>query len=73
MWTGLIEKIKIEKKKKQQNLGTTCFRRRRNPLHLCMERYKKLQKIWLGHSIAEEIAHQLESSTKLYGVEWFNF
>ncbi len=48
---------------------STSFRRG-NPLHLRAESYKKLQKLWLGHSVAEEIAHQLESSTQLLVIEW---
>ncbi|XP_069773436.1 E3 ubiquitin-protein ligase UBR1 isoform X2 [Narcine bancroftii] len=33
--------------------------RRGNPLHLCVERYKKLQQLWLQHRILEEITrHQ---------------
>ncbi|XP_062910214.1 E3 ubiquitin-protein ligase UBR1 isoform X1 [Mobula hypostoma] len=34
---------------------TDQFLRRGNPLHLCTERYKKLQQLWLQHRILEEI------------------
>jgi E3 ubiquitin-protein ligase UBR2 len=44
--------------------------RRGNPLHLCPDRYRKLQKLWLNHSIPEEIAHCLESNTNLLSIDW---
>lgn len=44
--------------------------RRGNPLHLCHENYRKLQKLWLSHGIPEEIAHSLESNTHIVIVEW---
>ncbi|KAI0239314.1 E3 ubiquitin-protein ligase UBR2 [Lamellibrachia satsuma] len=44
--------------------------RRGNPLHLCMERYRKLQKLWLTHSIPEEIVHLLEANSNLMAIEW---
>ncbi|PSN37650.1 E3 ubiquitin-protein ligase UBR2 [Blattella germanica] len=44
--------------------------RRGNPLRLCPERYKKLQLLWLGHGIHEEIARALESSTNLMTTQW---
>ena len=48
----------------------TC--RRGNPLHLCHERYQKLQKLWMSHGIAEEIVHLLESNTNLMSFDWQN-
>ena len=48
----------------------TC--RRGNPLHLCPERYQKLQKLWMSHGIAEEIVHLLESNANLMSFEWHN-
>ncbi|KAK2173591.1 hypothetical protein NP493_864g01019 [Ridgeia piscesae] len=44
--------------------------RRGNPLHLCMERYRKLQKLWLNHSVPEEIVHLLEANSNLMAIEW---
>jgi len=46
------------------------FLRRGNPLHLCMERYRKLQKLWLNHSVPEEIVHLLEANSNLMAIEW---
>ncbi|XP_070569503.1 E3 ubiquitin-protein ligase UBR2-like [Ptychodera flava] len=46
--------------------------RRGNPLHLCQDRYRKLQKLWLLHGIPEEIAHQLESNNSLQTIDWQN-
>lgn len=44
--------------------------RRGNPLHLCEERYKKLQTQWLTHSIYEEIARAIESSNNIMATQW---
>lgn len=44
--------------------------RRGNPLYLCPERYNKLQKLWLNHGIAEEVAHSLESNRNLLTIDW---
>ncbi|XP_017779265.1 PREDICTED: E3 ubiquitin-protein ligase UBR2 isoform X2 [Nicrophorus vespilloides] len=44
--------------------------RRGNPLHLCQERYKKLQTQWLSHSIHEEIARYIESSNNIVPAQW---
>ena len=44
--------------------------RRGNPLHLCPDRYHKLQKLWLRHSIPEEIAHSLELNANLLSIDW---
>ena len=46
------------------------FPRRGNPLHLCDERYMKLQKLWASHGVAEEIVHLMESNNNLMNVEW---
>lgn len=46
--------------------------RRGNPLHLCLERYKKLHKMWLSHGIPEEIAHALESNSNILSTDWHN-
>nr|XP_009484512.1 PREDICTED: E3 ubiquitin-protein ligase UBR2 [Pelecanus crispus] len=44
--------------------------RRGNPLHLCKERFKKIQKLWQQHSITEEIAHAQEANQTLVGIDW---
>lgn len=44
--------------------------RRGNPLKLCREKYKKLQMLWLNHSIHEEIARAIESSTSIVTTQW---
>lgn len=44
--------------------------RRGNPLRLCHERYKKLQTLWLSHSIHEEIARSIETSSHIVATQW---
>ncbi|MEE6474040.1 hypothetical protein FKM82_010261 [Ascaphus truei] len=44
--------------------------RRGNPLHLCKERFKKIQKLWQQHNITEEIGHAQEANQTLAGIEW---
>ncbi|XP_023401428.1 E3 ubiquitin-protein ligase UBR2 isoform X10 [Loxodonta africana] len=44
--------------------------RRGNPLHLCTERFKKIQKLWQQHSITEEIGHAQEANQTLVGIDW---
>ncbi|XP_072121138.1 E3 ubiquitin-protein ligase UBR2 isoform X2 [Mobula birostris] len=44
--------------------------RRGNPLHLCKERYRKLQKLWQQHSITEEIGRAQEANQTLVGIDW---
>ncbi len=46
------------------------FFRRGNPLHLCQERYRKIQKLWRQHSITEEIGHAQEANQTLVGIDW---
>uniref|UniRef100_T1JGA7 E3 ubiquitin-protein ligase n=1 Tax=Strigamia maritima TaxID=126957 RepID=T1JGA7_STRMM len=46
--------------------------RRGNPLHLCSVRYKKLHHLWLGHGVAEEIAHALESNSNILSTDWYH-
>lgn len=46
------------------------FFRRGNPLHLCRERFKKIQKLWQQHSITEEIGHAQEANQTLVGIDW---
>lgn len=44
--------------------------RRGNPLHLCRDSYKKLQQLWLSHSIHEEIARKAESQSHIFQIQW---
>ncbi|KAK2505994.1 hypothetical protein MC885_004864 [Smutsia gigantea] len=44
--------------------------RRGNPLHLCTERFRKIQKLWHQHSITEEIGHAQEANQTLVGIDW---
>lgn len=44
--------------------------RRGNPLHLCRDSYKKLQLLWLGHGIHEEIARKTEAQSHIYQIQW---
>lgn len=44
--------------------------RRGNPLHLCSESYKKLQLLWLGHGIHEEIARKTEAQSHIFQIQW---
>ncbi|KAI3367729.1 hypothetical protein L3Q82_026576 [Scortum barcoo] len=43
---------------------------RGNPLHLCPERYKKLNQLWQQHCILEEIARSLEVVNVIFAFEW---
>ncbi|XP_067640703.1 E3 ubiquitin-protein ligase UBR1 [Eurosta solidaginis] len=43
--------------------------RRGNPLRLCRERYNKIQLIWLGHGLHEEIA-RLNDNTSVIATQW---
>ena len=44
--------------------------RRGNPLHLCRESYKKLQLLWLGHGIHEDIARKTEAQSHVFQIQW---
>lgn len=44
--------------------------RRGNPLHLCRESYKKLQLLWLGHGIHEDIARKTEAESHIFQIQW---
>lgn len=44
--------------------------RRGNPLHLCVEKYKKLHTLWLSHGIHEDIARAIESSSNIISTQW---
>ncbi|XP_029972547.1 E3 ubiquitin-protein ligase UBR1 isoform X2 [Salarias fasciatus] len=43
---------------------------RGNPLHLCAERYRKLNQLWQQHCILEEIARSLEVVNVMFAFEW---
>ncbi|XP_058471362.1 E3 ubiquitin-protein ligase UBR1 isoform X1 [Solea solea] len=43
---------------------------RGNPLHLCPERYRKLNQLWQQHCILEEIARSLEVTNVMFAFEW---
>lgn len=44
--------------------------RRGNPLHLCRESYKKLQLLWLTHSVHQEIAVKTEAQSHIFQIQW---
>ncbi|KAM3862891.1 E3 ubiquitin-protein ligase UBR2 [Diretmus argenteus] len=44
--------------------------RRGNPLHLCPERYRKIQRLWRQHGVTEEIGHAQEANQTLVSIEW---
>ncbi|KAJ7344783.1 hypothetical protein JRQ81_000733 [Phrynocephalus forsythii] len=43
---------------------------RGNPLHLCHERYRKLELLWQQHCIIEEIARSQETNQIFFGFSW---
>ncbi|XP_040916082.1 E3 ubiquitin-protein ligase UBR1 [Toxotes jaculatrix] len=43
---------------------------RGNPLHLCPERYRKLNQLWQQHCILEEIARSMEVVNVMFAFEW---
>ncbi|EFN77425.1 E3 ubiquitin-protein ligase UBR2 [Harpegnathos saltator] len=44
--------------------------RRGNPLHLCHEKYRRLNYIWLSHELHESIARAIESSSSMVPTQW---
>lgn len=47
--------------------------RRGDPLHLCPIRYKKLHKMWLSHSIPDEVSRSYQNNqSSLINVEWIS-
>lgn len=44
--------------------------RRGNPLHLCHEKYRRLNQTWLSHELHESIARAIESSSNLVPTQW---
>lgn len=47
-----------------------CLCRRGNPLHLCSERYRKIERLWRQHGIAEVIGHAQEANQTLVTIDW---
>uniref|UniRef100_H3C3Y1 E3 ubiquitin-protein ligase n=1 Tax=Tetraodon nigroviridis TaxID=99883 RepID=H3C3Y1_TETNG len=44
--------------------------KRGNPLHLCLERYQKIERLWHQHGIAEVIGHAQEANQTLVTIDW---
>ncbi|XP_041866018.1 E3 ubiquitin-protein ligase UBR2 isoform X2 [Melanotaenia boesemani] len=44
--------------------------KRGNPLHLCTERYEKIERLWRQHGIAEVIGHAQEANQTLVAIDW---
>ncbi|XP_046748290.1 E3 ubiquitin-protein ligase UBR2 [Diprion similis] len=44
--------------------------RRGNPLRLCRDRYKQLNRLWLEHGLHETIARAVQSSSTLITMQW---
>uniref|UniRef100_A0A669BGF9 E3 ubiquitin-protein ligase n=1 Tax=Oreochromis niloticus TaxID=8128 RepID=A0A669BGF9_ORENI len=44
--------------------------KRGNPLHLCAERYRKIERLWRQHGIAEVIGHAQEANQALVAIDW---
>jgi E3 ubiquitin-protein ligase UBR2 len=44
--------------------------RRGHPLHLDRESYKKLQLLWLGHGVHEDIARKTEAQSHIFQIQW---
>uniref|UniRef100_A0A4W3K185 E3 ubiquitin-protein ligase n=1 Tax=Callorhinchus milii TaxID=7868 RepID=A0A4W3K185_CALMI len=47
--------------------------KRGNPLHLCPDRYRKLQQMWRQHRILEEIARNQDANHMAFAVDWHEF
>ncbi|XP_031694689.1 E3 ubiquitin-protein ligase UBR2-like isoform X1 [Anarrhichthys ocellatus] len=47
-----------------------CPYRRGNPLHLCSDRYKKIERLWRQHGVAEVIGHAQEANQTLVAIDW---
>ena len=45
--------------------------RRGNPLKLDREKYRKIYKLWLNHSIPQEISHSLEANHYMIHTPWY--
>ncbi|XP_075941499.1 E3 ubiquitin-protein ligase UBR2 isoform X1 [Anarhichas minor] len=44
--------------------------KRGNPLHLCSDRYKKIERLWRQHGVAEVIGHAQEANQTLVAIDW---
>ncbi|XP_068457943.1 E3 ubiquitin-protein ligase UBR2 isoform X2 [Clinocottus analis] len=44
--------------------------KRGNPLHLCLERYRKIERLWRQHGVAEVIGHAQEADQTLVAIDW---
>uniref|UniRef100_A0A673BI29 E3 ubiquitin-protein ligase n=1 Tax=Sphaeramia orbicularis TaxID=375764 RepID=A0A673BI29_9TELE len=44
--------------------------RRGNPLHLCPDRYRKIERLWRQHGVAEVIGHAQEANQTLVAIDW---
>ncbi|XP_027131316.1 E3 ubiquitin-protein ligase UBR2 [Larimichthys crocea] len=44
--------------------------KRGNPLHLCAERYRKIERLWRQHGVAEVIGHAQEANQTLVAIDW---
>ncbi|XP_030603407.1 E3 ubiquitin-protein ligase UBR2 isoform X2 [Archocentrus centrarchus] len=44
--------------------------KRGNPLHLCAERYRKIERLWRQHGITEIIGHAQEANQTLVTINW---
>uniref|UniRef100_A0A3B4UIU4 E3 ubiquitin-protein ligase n=1 Tax=Seriola dumerili TaxID=41447 RepID=A0A3B4UIU4_SERDU len=44
--------------------------KRGNPLHLCQERYRKIERLWRQHGVAEVIGHAQEANQTLVAIDW---
>eukprot|EP00064_Thunnus_orientalis_P019879 superscaffoldBa00005179_g20009 len=44
--------------------------KRGNPLHLCADRYRKIERLWRQHGIAEVIGHAQEANQTLVAIDW---
>ncbi|KAJ4923804.1 hypothetical protein JOQ06_028059 [Pogonophryne albipinna] len=44
--------------------------KRGNPLHLCAERYRKIEHLWRQHGVAEVIGHAQEANQTLVAIDW---
>jgi E3 ubiquitin-protein ligase UBR2 len=47
--------------------------RRGDPLHLCLNRYKKLHQMWLSHAIPDQVSRSYQNNqSSLINVEWIS-
>ncbi|XP_061601978.1 E3 ubiquitin-protein ligase UBR2 isoform X2 [Cololabis saira] len=44
--------------------------KRGNPLHLCPDRYRKMERLWRQHGIPEVIGHAQEANQTLVAIDW---